>query len=133
MSNRDERLNENERVLALIDEAGTVVYRFTNFTGGANGVINDNFNGAPIVVFGNESKNFMAAFDANLEGQTLRFSAINVNNSTIVALDDTGSEWTVFGEAVSGPHTGKKLNSLQPSFMAYWFSIGTFYEGAEIK
>lgn len=133
VSNRDERLPEKERVLAIIEGTNTVVYRFTNFTGGANGVKNDDFLGTPIVVFGNESKNFMAAFEAELDGELLRFSATDTNDDSIVAVDDTGSQWNVFGEAVSGTHSGKKLNSLQPSFMAYWFSIGTFYEGAEIK
>ncbi len=133
VSNQDERLPEKERVLALIDEEKSVAYRFANFKGGANGVINDDFKGEPIVVFGNESKNFMAAYKATLDGQTLRFSALDSNDSSIVATDETGSQWNVMGEAISGTHQGKKLNSLQPSFMAYWFSIGAFYEGAEIK
>ena len=133
ISNVDERLQEKERVLALVNGANTVVYRFKNFEGNENKVLEDNFDGKPIVLFGNEGKNFIAAFESTVDGQQLNFTATNTSNTAIVATDDSGSEWNVFGEAVSGPNTGKQLKSLQPSFIAYWFSIGAFYEGAEIK
>ncbi len=133
ISNKDDRLHEKERVLALVNSSKTVVYRFKNFEGNGNKILEDNFDSKPIVLFGNEDKNFIAAFEATVDGQQLNFSAANTSNTTIVATDETGSEWNVFGEAVSGPNNGKKLTSVQPSFIAYWFSIGTFYEGAEIK
>jgi len=133
LSNRDDRLHEKERVLAVIDGANTVVYTFENFSGSSNKVLEDNFNGNPIVLFGNEGKNFIAAFESTLDGQTLNFSAANTSNPLVVAVDASGSEWNVFGEAISGTNTGKQLNSLQPSFIAYWFSIGAFYEGTQIK
>ncbi len=133
VSNADERLAPKERVLALIDGASSVVYRFNNFSGNKNGVINDRFDGQPIVVFGNEDRNFMAAFEATLDGQELTFFPIENSDISVVAEDNSGTHWNVLGEAVSGPFKGEKLKSLQPSFMAYWFSIGTFYEGTKIK
>jgi hypothetical protein len=49
----------------------------------------------------------------------------------VILLDNEGNEWNVFGEAVSGPRIGQKLQ--QPvAFMSYWFALGAFYPQTEI-
>ena len=129
----DNRLHEKERVLSIIDNnEEAVVYRFQNFPGNQNGAINDDVFGKKTVIFGNNTENFMIAFERTLDGETLEFTAIN-DGSDAIAQDATGSRWDVFGNAISGLNEGKKLTPLLPSFMAYWFSIPAFYENTEIR
>ena len=52
-------------------------------------------------------------------------------SSSIILLDQEGNKWDIFGEAVSGPRIGQKLNPTT-SFMGYWFSWGAFYSGMAI-
>ena len=60
-------------------------------------------------------------FDVKLEGQTLTFQA---DGDTFVD-DETGSVWTILGEATEGPLAGKKLTPIVHA-NHFWFSWGAF-------
>ena len=70
-------------------------------------------------------------FDVNLEGQTLTFRA---DGDSFVD-NETGSVWTILGEATEGPLAGKKLTPIVHA-NHFWFSWGAFkpdtriYQGA---
>jgi len=70
-------------------------------------------------------------FDVNLEGQTLTFRADGDN----FVDDETGSFWTILGQATQGPLAGKKLTPIVHA-NHFWFSWGAFkpdtkiYQGA---
>ena len=121
---KDPRLPSKERVLAIVDESDAKAYRFESFT--SNNIINDSFKGKNYMIVGNQ--NFIVSF--LLEGDTaaLEFEYVH-NGSEILLKDNEGTEWNVFGVAISGPRTGQILKSA-PSFMAFWFSIPAFYETA---
>ena len=122
----DERLPNKERVHAIIDNNGSKVYRFNSFVGG--GVIIDTFKGKEILVVGDQST--IVSFELNAINSTLNFEYA-YNGSETFFKDNQGTEWNIFGEAISGPGIGNKLNP-KTSFMAYWFSIGAFYPNAVI-
>ena len=62
-----------------------------------------------------------AVFERDLDGQTLSFS---FEDGEIVD-DQTGSEWNVLGEAVSGPFAGSQLTPVV-SVNHFWFSWAAF-------
>ncbi len=70
-------------------------------------------------------------FDPHLDGQKLTFRPDGDNFID----DETGSGWTILGEATSGPLAGKKLTPIVHA-NHFWFSWGAFkpdtkiYQGA---
>lgn len=126
LSRDDQRLPRKERVHAIIDDEDSKVYRFSTFSGG--NIIKDTFNNKDILlVGGNET---IVSFELDNETSFLEFEYI-FNATESYFRDNEGTEWNVFGEAISGPGIGQKLNPTK-SFIAYWFSIGAFYPDAEI-
>lgn len=94
-------------------------------------LILDSFEGVEMVVVGNSSKDFMMAFKRDLvDGTRLEFEVVQ-NESPIVMTDEEGNKWDVFGQAVSGPRAGQKLQNVT-GYRGYWFAFGTFYPGVEI-
>lgn len=61
------------------------------------------------------------AYERNLEGQSLTFA---VDGSRIID-KETGSEWNVLGQAISGKLTGKQLKPVV-SVNHFWFSWAAF-------
>ena len=67
-------------------------------------------------------------YDPNLDGEKLTFEYRN----GVVVDTQTGSEWNIFGEAVSGPLSGQ---SLRPVIHAnhFWFAWRVFYPETAIR
>jgi hypothetical protein len=101
-----------------------------------DGVINDTIAGEEVVVFWQpgtasalnaaiiaqgEDVGAAATFSRVLDGQTLTFS---YDGQTITD-DQTGSEWDVFGQAISGELTGSQLEPVV-SVNHFWFSWAAF-------
>lgn len=127
VSPNDERMPSKERVLAVIDDGKAKVYRFNNFEGGTK-ILKDDFNGIQIVIIGNKDKNFMVAYRTKLDGSdNLSFEVASEANKSIVFHDNKGNKYDLFGRAIDGPDQGLSLYHVT-SFMAYWFSIGAFYQ-----
>lgn len=119
---KDERLPSKERVLAVVYERSAKTYRFQNFT--STHIIRDTFRGRNLLIIGNE--NFMISFELEDALYELEFEYI-FRGTEILLKDNEGTQWNVFGEAISGPRTGEFLGR-SPAFMGYWFSIPAFYE-----
>ncbi len=70
-------------------------------------------------------------FDQHLDGQKLTFRA----DGDIFVDNETGSAWTILGEATEGPLSGGKLTPIVHA-NHFWFSWGAFkpdtkiYQGA---
>jgi hypothetical protein len=67
------------------------------------------------------------AFDARLEGRTLRFE----RRRSAVVDRQTGSSWDVTGRAIAGPLRGKRLTPLRHDEQ-FWFAIAAFVPHARI-
>lgn len=118
---KDPRLPLKERVLAIVDGSNAKAYRFGSFT--SNHIIKDSFKGKNYIVVGNQ--NFMVSFELDSNTNELQFEYV-YSGTEVILKDNEGTEWNIFGEAVSGPRTGTFLKPA-PAFMGFWFSIPAFY------
>lgn len=133
INNNDTRLsNPKERVLGVIGINQSVrAYRFLDFDEAEVNVIEDELDGESIVLFGSDQHNFLSAYKSETsDGTQLSFSAVQ-DREAIVAQDNEGNRWNLFGEAVEGPRTGERLLPTE-SFIGYWFSWGAFYPDLDI-
>lgn len=124
----DTRLDSKERVLGVIIAGKAKAYRFGSFTDESITIKEDAFEGKNLIIIGSEPKNFIAAFENNLNLTGLEPS---ISNNESIMKDGEGNEWNIFGEAISGPRAGQKLNNVH-SFMGYWLGWGAFYPDLEI-
>ena len=79
--------------------------------------VNDDIDGRAVVVFSSAHGPTGAAFDSVADGQRLTFDA----EGDAYRDRETGSLWTLSGQAVAGPLEGRRLAPL-PTRTAYWFS-----------
>ncbi len=132
ITNDDGRLPRKDRGLGVIVDGGTKFYHFDSFASAEVVVANDMINGVEVVVAGSQEQNFLVAYKSRLaNGTLLEFSAIEQTSSAEVMTDQEGNRWNVFGEAVSGPRAGQRLEPTD-SYIGYWFSWGAFYPDIEI-
>ena len=90
-------------------------------------VSNKFISGNDVVIIGNGNFKLATSYSRTLEdGTTLNFEKIS-DEFPIVMQDDSGTEWNIFGEAVSGSMEGKTLTPL-PSYNAYWFAWVDFFK-----
>ena len=123
-----------ERVLGLFVGGEAVAYPFETLT--EAGIVNDTRNGEDVVVFFQpgqvsaldsatiaESRDVgsAAAFNPVLDGEKLTFSY----DDGVITDDNTGSQWNVFGQAVSGELEGQELDQLL-GFPHFWFAWAAF-------
>ena len=90
-------------------------------------VANDIVGGEPVVVFSRADGMFGTAFSRLVGGEALTFSIAR----GVITDAETGSTWSLFGEAVEGELSGASLRSL-PTRRAFWFSIAIAVPGIEI-
>lgn len=130
VSNKDDRLHEKERVLAVIVDEKAGVFRFDENASEFR-VVNRGLGNTKLVAVKNTEKNLMVAFIRILaDGTELSFTAVQ-NELPVVLLDSEGTKWDIFGRGISGPRKGQKLVPVT-QMIGYWFSIATFYPNTEI-
>jgi hypothetical protein len=89
-------------------------------------VINDTLDGTEIVVMGSEG-NLAVAFRAEANGQRLTFEP----EGDAIIDDETGSRWSLTGEAIAGELTGAELEPLATR-TAFWFSYVSAFPGVDL-
>jgi hypothetical protein len=131
IGNDDTRLPRKERVLGVIVEERTKVYRVNSFSGDIE-ILNDLFNDVGLVVMGSRTKNLVVVYERKLaDGTLLSFLPIQNASLPVVMTDTEETRWDIFGRAVSGPRVGTELKPVR-SYVAYWFAWGAFFPAAEI-
>lgn len=100
-------------------------------------VVNDEVGGIPIVVLYDPERDMGQIFSRRLDGKLLTFARPPSTTAKALAQDqETGSLWSVSGEAVEGPLTGRRLETVFHYNQLFWFSWAAFrphtriYEGA---
>lgn len=102
-----------------------------NNTGnGSIKLLQEEFNGEPVVIAGSERRNLVVAFSRLFEGEVRNFSSVQ-GRLPVIMEDEQGNNWDVFGRATFGPDAGAQLKYVN-SGMGYWFVFGAFYPGLEI-
>jgi hypothetical protein len=126
----DDRRHQKERAHGVIVAEKVKLYLFDSFE--TRSMITDTFLGQKTIIIGSKEKNFIVSFLEKTIGNTvLEFTVVNDFDSNILLKDQLGNEWDVFGNAVSGPNTGEKLEATN-SFIGMFFSWAPFYGLPEI-
>ena len=121
----DSRMPSKERVLGVQESGGSMAFRFKDFDiAGFVNIEENTVAGKPIVVFGTREENFLVAFENDLNGERVNFVPIP-RDGDIVASDDSGNSYNVFGEVVDGPDVGSKLKEVT-NYIGYWLGWSAF-------
>jgi len=89
------------------------------------GIINDELNGIPIVIYGNPDKNFFTVFERTSgDNEILEFEHSNIPFPNVFR-DQHGNVWDVFGLQNKGIQTGERL-TLVKNLVGYWFIFPAF-------
>ena len=130
VANKDNRLENKTRVHGIIHSGNARIYPLTTF-GDEVTVIQDQHFGEEFVLVGNGEDGFAVSFLRNPgDGSQLSFSAVQ-DRYPVVMTDNEGTEWDLFGQAVSGPREGSRLTHAR-SFVGYWFSFAAFYPNLSV-
>jgi Protein of unknown function (DUF3179) len=130
VNNTDNRLHKKERVHGVIVGDSTKVYIINNFPGGLQ-AMTDNVNGTDLIIVGDTALNLVVSFESTLsDGTALTFTAVS-GALPVVLMDNEGTQWDVFGRAVSGPRAGSQLTPTL-SYNSYWFAWAAFFPDADI-
>lgn len=126
----DNRLPAMQRVLGYFNAAGAVAYPLNHLA--ELGVVNDVIGGEPLVVFYESGQASLFTNDLEVgsaglysatlkDGTQLRFT----QSGGIISDEQTGSQWNVFGRAVSGELENTQLQKriANPHF---WFAWAAF-------
>lgn len=120
----DPRLGAMARVLSMQINDTPIAYPFDILQ--EVGVVNDTVNGNAVVVFwqpgiagdsNSETIGQAATFGREVRGEILTFRYEN----GYIFDNETGSEWNIFGEAISGELEGETLYDYQ-CFTHFWFA-----------
>lgn len=106
-------LTDKDQVLGIVVGGQSRAYLLRDF-GADPTVVNDTLGKLPVVVFLDNRSHTAIAFRAEVKGQKLEFSHQGTN-----IIDNTGTSWNMYGEAIDGPLAGTKLEKLTVS-MVEW-------------
>ncbi|MBI3961413.1 MAG: DUF3179 domain-containing protein [Deinococcus sp.] len=131
----DGRLAPKERVVAVEIGDQAIAYPFNLVS--ERGVINDVFNNQPLVIFfvsgttsaldarsiaGSRDVGATGVFDPTVAGQPLIFTK---NDQGQIVDQQTGSVWSITGQALSGPLAGQALTPIMHTNI-FWFAWAAF-------
>ena len=135
----DPRYRALERVVGVTEGGGATAYPFPVIS--ALGAVNDSVGGVPVAVFwGGETADALDTRDLSegrsigtglaylrtVDGRVLTFT----KEGDVFRDLETSSQWTLLGEAISGPLAGNRLE-IAVHRNEFWFAWGAFYpEGA---
>ncbi len=97
----------------------------------AGGVLTDDAEGKQVVVFFDPFTVSAAAFERKLDGKPLTFEARPFGDGIGWFDKETGSRWTVEGDAVEGPLAGKRLPVLE-SHLSQWYGWAAYFPKTSI-
>ncbi len=89
------------------------------------GIIEDQVGGTPLVVFADRRADVVAVFDRRVGSRLLSFEA-GAGGGQIARDRETGSQWSINGEAQDGPLRGSRLAAVPHFNKLFWFSWALF-------
>ena len=126
----DAFLEPSSLVLGVVVNGEAKAYPY--FDLGNRAVVNDDVNGRAVLVVYDAPGEMAIAFDRVLGDQTLSFELVEESAFPFHVRDlETGSLWTLRGEAVEGPLAGQRLPQVA-TFSAMWFAWASVHPGTEI-
>jgi hypothetical protein len=128
----DKRIYPKEFVIGLVLNNKAKAYPFSVLS--RQSVVNDNFDGTPLLIVFDEETTTGMIFRRNLEEKALSFKKTQLQGEKGLFLIDgeTSSIWEALsGRAVRGPLKGKKLEPL-PATPSFWFGWVDHYPNTEL-
>lgn len=121
-----------ELVLGVARNGAAVAYPLMALAdSGTAFVVNDAVGDAPILVTYTGSWNTARAFDRRVASQALTFRLTDADTFRMTD-EETGSVWTIEGEATAGPLSGDRLTPIADAFVAFWFAWSIFHPETRI-
>jgi hypothetical protein len=132
----DDRAAAMQRIVGISLENESVAYALEVVSSGEAKATNIDVDEAPLVIFwkagqasalesvdleGGRDVGSVGVFSRVVDGDTLTFTAAGDGFFD----DDTGTRWSLTGDAVSGPLKGKRLDSV-PHLDTFWFAWSTY-------
>ena len=130
----DGRRPPKERVLGIpFEDGGGRVYPFGSLRlAGDLAVVHETIglpgSENPIVVFWDSDAAAAAMFQPQVGSQDLTFE---VTNGAFVDLE-TESQWSIDGEALSGPLAGSTLPVVTEAYVSFWFAFAQFFRNPDL-
>lgn len=125
---QDRRLPMKSLVLGVEADGEAVAYPAGLFP--ENRLVEDAVGGLPIAIFSDEDGDFIAVYDRRLDGRTLSFAFDPQAGAWRER--ETGSLFTVRGEAVSGPLSGRILRPVPHYNKMFWYVWADFHPGCRV-
>jgi hypothetical protein len=128
----DKRIYPKEYVIGLVLNDKARAYPFSILS--REPVVNDNFQGAPLLVVFDTESTTGAIFRRKTQGKTPSFKRAHPANKKGLFLTDdaTSSIWEgLTGIAIQGPLKGKRLEPL-PATPSFWFGWVDHYPNTEL-
>lgn len=136
----DRRLPMKETVLGIVHEGLARAYSMSRMAAVAPRLaVNDVVNGLPILVAFDAGSSMAIPFDRRLMSadrtevrETLELDVVEGGGTPFLLKDrQTGSIWSLTGEAVEGPFQGERLRQIE-TYSAFWFAWAAFNRDTEI-
>ena len=126
----DPRRPPKERVLGIpFEDGGAIAFPFGALRSvGDVAAVHETLGGGENVVVFWDSEAVAAMAYLPWAGQNLTFEG---RDGAIVDLE-TGSRWSVDGEALSGPMAGQKLAKIPEAYVSFWFAFATFFPNPDL-
>ena len=129
---KDDRLGAKELVLGLEAGGRARAYPFRRLT--VEPLINDRFQGRPVLVAFDSASETGVVYDRSLDGRVLTFRLDDGRDGRMAGMVDreTGTRWVaVTGEAVEGELAGARLERV-PSHYSFWFAWKDYHPETEV-
>ena len=132
----DPRLQIKERVLGIEHEGVARAYPYTGI--GEKVAINDVIQDLPVLVVWDDHAQMAIPFDGRVSAsgtdrrQELTFTIVGGSAFPFKLKDEeTGTVWSITGEALDGPLAGAKLEQVA-AYTSFWFAWAAFNRGTEV-
>jgi hypothetical protein len=83
------------------------------------------------VIFSNGRRGILTAFQRELEGSSLDFTALDNGRTQEILQDETGTVYDIFGQGRGGENDGHLLKAI-PQGTAFWLVYGGLFPGAPL-
>jgi hypothetical protein len=136
-TNDDQRLPAKQRVHALFARSGStngltenstplIIPLETQLSGIST--TQTTISGQSAVVVQDPTSGYINSFNGSIGGVQLTFQSYTEELPGILK-DNEGNVWDYFGEAISGPRKGQRLDTFT-SYNGYWFALADFFPEA---
>jgi hypothetical protein len=124
-------LQAKEVVLGLCREGQAKAYPFRDLPDRA--VVNDVVGSTSVLVLFDRLSHTAIPYNRVVAGQTLSFYAVEPEGNLPVEFKDveTGSRWSLLGQAIAGPLQGEHLDQL-PAYNSMWFAWATYWADTQV-